>query len=1186
MTRSITRLTTTRQHHPLASRQLAQILLVLAVSLLTFVAPLSPHMAYAEDQVAAPGDDGASFSSADLRPDAADPCMIKVGGVYYLFATTDNHYIPYYASTDLKTWTYAGNLLTCSGFEGTGLSRGDIWAPEVRERTVGGRTTYVLTYTAANYWDGQFRICVAEANEIAPGAFGRPTTIDTGSVRNAIDSDLYFEGNNVWCYFKNEDEYHSLCVERLGPGWSRASNPKTVLRMDQAWETWTIEGPWVIKWGRTYYLMYSSGGYTTNRYCIGYATSNSPEGPFTKQTKSAPLVQSASGVIGPGHNSTLMVADGEIYLVYHSLFREGEPDRRLMMDRMGIDDKGRMFVNFAGFGRQPLPSGTQGYYQVPGDDYSVSAHGEVSVALSDVASSQSSTSGVQTVEASEFQIDIADGYKVTDVWLFGTRAGLRGTADLLINDSLLATGYRLSGEAVKLTLPVMGEPVRSIEVRLSSSQSLSEILLVSRGRAFEHGNASLPEGTYAIQSNMKSGLVLDNAGDSKVAGSNVLVWEYNGKPNQKWRLTYDDAGLATLVNVSSGMALDVTYGSNAYGTNIEQWDNIGSTAQKWSLEDNGDGTVTLLSAVGGNMVADVERASTSNGANVLLWSVSGANNQRWRFVPVDVDVTADGLADIEDGYYTLRPKCAQNCCLDVSGASMADGGNLIIWAAKNSANQCFEITRQEDGFYRIKNALSGKAVDVEGGSPFAGTNVLQWQDNGGSNQKWAIYQRADGSYTLRNVGTGLMLDVTGASNKLGTNVEGWTPNSSSAQAWDLVKAGNPWQKAIDLAAKNEGALESGTYAICSTVNQRLVFDVAWASKSSGANVTLWSNNGGSNQKWNVTFDDQGFATILNVNSNMALTMGDAAPCGNVVQAANTGAPNQKWVIVKSGNDSFALASVVDPSLVVDVFGNNHNDGTNIEVYSSIGNTAQRFVFKSSAQALKATSDGTELAGGQELVATTDVKDLVLDDCGYVVSNGTADLALAVTNPNEAASPKSVRISIVAKDTDGSVRFTDEWTMGQIEPGATAYCAGQVGNGLMQDTDTLEVTLSVEDGDWIAGPEVEAREQAYKVEDALTAPSSEDKGTLTTTGELTLTVQSEQTVDSEADSGAGDEVVPLPTLVCILKNAEGKIVCGYSHRLTIEELSADEPVPFAFESPFDAVEYVSSEVHVNPSLNLI
>ena len=463
--------------------RLLAVLLAWAMALMLLVGAVAPRTALAEEVAAETvGDSGASFSNSDLRSDAADPCIIKVGETYYLFATTDGWGIPYYASTDLTNWTLAGDALAGSAFEGTGLSRGDVWAPEVRARTVNGRTTYVLTYTAADYWDREYRVCVAEATRIAPGAFGHPKVLDTGSVRNAIDSDLYFEGNETWLYFKNEDDYHSICVERLGADWSRLSGPTTVLRMDQPWESWTIEGPWMLKWGSTYYLMYSSGGYTTSNYCIGYATASSPKGPFTKRTTTAPLVRSELGVIGPGHNTTLMVADGEIYLIYHSLHQEGQPDRRLMIDRMGIDAEGRMFVNFSGFGRQPLPSGTQGYYQVPTGDYRVLAHDVEEVALNDVESGQSDSPYAATVATSSVTIEVEDGYRVSDVWLFGAQPGMLGTADLVINGSQVVRGYKLSGMAAKLSLPGTNEYVRTIEVRISAPQRLSEVLLVSRGK--------------------------------------------------------------------------------------------------------------------------------------------------------------------------------------------------------------------------------------------------------------------------------------------------------------------------------------------------------------------------------------------------------------------------------------------------------------------------------------------------------------------------------------------------------------------------------------------------------------------------------------------------------------------------------------------------------------------------------
>lgn len=464
-----------------ATRLWLACLLALCAPLVPALSVCAPSVAYATEAVDAPSDDGAYFSNTQLRSDAADPCIIKVGGTYYLFVTTPNQKIPFYSSTDLKSWKLVGNALTVSGFTGTGKSRGDIWAPEVRERTVNGKTTYVLTYTAADYWDDHYRICVAEASSLTPGAFGKPTVLDTGSIRNAIDSDLYFEGSNIWVYFKNESDYKSIWMERLGTNWSRRSDPKKVLKLDQPWETVTIEGPWLFKWGSTYYLMYSSGDYTTTNYSVGYATATSPEGPFTKMTTTAPLVRSKQGVIGPGHNTTLLVADGEIYLVYHSLHKAGEVDRRLMMDRMGIDARGRMFVNFAGWGKQPLPSGTKGYYQVPTDDYSVTARGVESVVLSDVINGHTDNVSVGTVKASSVTANVEDGYKLSDLWLYGKGSSFSGTATVVINDTYEVGGYALSGTSIKLTLPDVHEYARTVEVRMSAAQTLSEVLLVSRG---------------------------------------------------------------------------------------------------------------------------------------------------------------------------------------------------------------------------------------------------------------------------------------------------------------------------------------------------------------------------------------------------------------------------------------------------------------------------------------------------------------------------------------------------------------------------------------------------------------------------------------------------------------------------------------------------------------------------------
>lgn len=488
------------------------------------------------------------------------------------------------------------------------------------------------------------------------------------------------------------------------------------------------------------------------------------------------------------------------------------------------------------------------------------------------------------------------------------------------------------------------------QLRLALTVTMLALMLCIPTRA---NAANLSEGVYQIQSALKSSMVLDKAGTSKKAGANVALWTNNGGDNQRWKVSFDSSGRATLINVQSGMALNVVGGKGSKGANLAQDTPNGKASQKWTLRKNADGTYTMVSALGSSLVADVSRSGTKNGTNVLLYTANNGTNQKWRFVrvggatptptPTPTPTIPEGeQADIAEGCYVLSPKVAPSSALDVSGCSTADGGNLIIWAGSGSTNQRFYITRLNDGTYRITNAFSGKAVCIANGSTKAGTNACQWEVGDDASQKWAIYSHGGGEYTLRNVGTGLMLDVTGGKSKNGTNVEGWTANGKDPQRWKLTKVADPWQAGVNLAARNKDVLYAGSYFIGSTVKADVVLDVKGASKSSGANVAFWTYKYAANQIWTIAYDERGFATILNDNSGMALTFGSTSNGSNVSQATPTGAANQKWVIVENADGTYSIMAAADPRYCIDVTRNKHEAGTNIELYKSSGGTAQKF----------------------------------------------------------------------------------------------------------------------------------------------------------------------------------------------------------------------------------------------------
>jgi hypothetical protein len=113
-----------------------------------------------------------------------------------------------------------------------------------------------------------------------------------------------------------------------------------------------------------------------------------------------------------------------------------------------------------------------------------------------------------------------------------------------------------------------------------------------------------------------------------------------------------------------------------------------------------------------------------------------------------------------------------NRCLDVNGASQADGAVVQIWDCNGGANQTWTVTSGNQ-----LTVYGGKCLDAP--SAAAGARLRIWSCTGGANQQWRV--NADG--TITGTQSGLCLDVTGAATTNGTAVELWTCNGGSNQQW-------------------------------------------------------------------------------------------------------------------------------------------------------------------------------------------------------------------------------------------------------------------------------------------------------------------------------------------------------------------------------------------------------------------
>jgi O-glycosyl hydrolase len=127
----------------------------------------------------------------------------------------------------------------------------------------------------------------------------------------------------------------------------------------------------------------------------------------------------------------------------------------------------------------------------------------------------------------------------------------------------------------------------------------------------------------------------------------------------------------------------------------------------------------------------------------------------------------------------------------------------------------------------------------------------------------------DAVYSVVNVGNGQALNA-------GTTALSLTaPDTSAGQQWSLTQT------------------EDGSYEIADTTDGR-VLDVNQSSRSVGAAVIQWEENGGHNQEWKIVPASGGTFTLINQNSGLALDIG---PNG-VVQQTVGPQPTQRWRFVK------------------------------------------------------------------------------------------------------------------------------------------------------------------------------------------------------------------------------------------------------------------------------------------------
>lgn len=242
----------------------------------------------------------------------ADPTIFRDQGKYYLYGTGNPDGFPVYESDNLKNWTPAPLALK----RGDAYGSQGFWAPQVFLH----KGVYYMAYTANE------QIAIAHAASPA-GPFKQDSLHAISGTGKQIDPFLFFDTNGkVYLYHVKLQHGNRIFVTAMKPDLSDIipGTEKECISGTEDWENtaktdWPVtEGPTVLKYKNTYYLIYSANDFRNKDYAVGYATSSSPTGPWKKYGNNPIISRHNIGYNGTGHGDIFVDEKRNMYYVLHT----------------------------------------------------------------------------------------------------------------------------------------------------------------------------------------------------------------------------------------------------------------------------------------------------------------------------------------------------------------------------------------------------------------------------------------------------------------------------------------------------------------------------------------------------------------------------------------------------------------------------------------------------------------------------------------------------------------------------------------------------------------------------------------------------------------------------------------------------------------------------------------------------
>ena len=312
---------------------------------------------------------------------------------------------------------------------------------------------------------------------------------------------------------------------------------------------------------------------------------------------------------------------------------------------------------------------------------------------------------------------------------------------------------------------------------------------------------------------------------------------------------------------------------------------------------------------------------------------------------VSFDIIKD---EMSNGTYEIISSKNNNKVLDIVGGSKSNGAAVQIFDWNGSNAQHFEIKKNQNGYYTIKNVGSNLYLGITTNwNTMSNTNRLVQGVSSSSKAGQFIFTRnSNGSWMISSAwDSRYVFDLSGGSTNNSTAVQIYNSNGTAAQNWKLLKISNAHVDLDTLAAQNKNNISDGTYYIASSLNNSYVLDVYGGSLSNFGNINVYHNNGTKAQAWKIVHDSKGYVTFINIGSGKAIDVygGRSVNGQNVAQYTSNNSLAQKWIVTKAGS-GFNIVSALNPNYVLDLYGGRVSNFGNVQIYKSNNTKAQAWNF--------------------------------------------------------------------------------------------------------------------------------------------------------------------------------------------------------------------------------------------------